>query len=199
MIRLFFWLENLSKRNIIRVLMIAIPVAISAIYTNSSNAALETQIGDLKSKNTLLQAKLRNQESEYDRLKSNMILLSLADDTYPNPKWLKSTDGIMLRLNKAYEDLFLRPLNYTRSDYIGNDDYAIFSKDIADNFRKHDRYVLKIGKPVTFMETVIMPDGTRENVEVTKYPWIVNGHTLGVAGYMDIDYFSNYLKTDDGE
>ena len=179
--------------------MIAIPVAISAIYTNSSNAALETQIGDLESKNTLLQAKLRNQESEYDRLKSNMILLSLADDTYPNPKWLKSTDGIMLRLNKAYEDLFLRPLNYTRSDYIGNDDYAIFSKDIADNFRKHDRYVLKIGKPVTFMETVIMPDGTRENVEVTKYPWIVNGHTLGVAGYMDIDYFSNYLKTDDGE
>ena len=52
-------------------------------------------------------------------------MLSLGEDNYPNPKWVKSVDFMMLKLNKAYEDLYLKPYGMRRADYIGRYDYDI--------------------------------------------------------------------------
>ena len=190
------WIESYVPKAYIRVFGFAIVVAIGAIFTNweSRNVAKECRESNKANEGRIVKqdAQIRNLEASYEKLRANMLLVSMAEDNYPAPKWLKSPDGVMLRLNKAYETEFLLPFGITRSDYIGRTDFEIWPDEIARKFREKDQFVIKTGEPVTTIEVVEYPDGTRENFEVTKYPWIINGTVLGVAGYVDVDFKDGY-------
>lgn len=173
--------ERISKKSFIRIILIAIPVTISAIYTNHKNREYEQE-------NAALEKRLKEAESDVVTLKSNMLVISLADDSFPNPKWIKSVDLMMLKLNKAFEDVYLKPYGLSRSDYIGEYDYDIWPANMAAKFRDGDRMVLQAESPMTFYENVSM-DTTQppKRVKVTKYPIKVNGVIVGVGGYVDLN------------
>lgn len=185
--QIFHKIEQYSKRVWIRVLLISISVAISAIYTNESKRSIQKSNDQCVEQNTVLAAKVRNLENQTETLKNNMLVLSLVDDNFPNPQWMKSVDFMMLKLNKSYEKVFLEPYGKKRSDYIGKYDYDVWDKEIAEAFRHNDLMVLEAGRPVSFKERVWL-DGRFREVEVVKYPIKVNNVIVGIGGYVEMDY-----------
>lgn len=169
-------IERILKLYMIRIVIIIIPVVVNSIYTNSKNKAQDLVINVLKKENDSL-------EADVNRIRANMLVLSLVDDNFPYPKWLKSTDLMMLKLNKSFEDTFLIPSGFTRADYIGHYDYEIWPEEFADNFRESDLRVIRTRRPYSFIETVKDVSGNLIELEVVKYPIIQNGVLLGVAGF----------------
>lgn len=173
--------ERISKKSFIRIILIAIPVTISAIYTNLQNREYEQE-------NSALEKRLKEAERDVLTLKSNMLVISLADDNFPNPKWIKSVDLMMLKLNKAYENIYLKPQGLTRADYIGEYDYGVWPPEIASQFREHDKMVLKAGKPMTFYEYWKLDSlQPLTKVKVVKYPIRVKSTIVGIGGYVELE------------
>lgn len=66
---------------------------------------------------------------------------SMSIDTFPIPYWIKEKRGnkfVMIYLNDAYEDAYLKPNNLTREDYLNKMDIEVWSKDVALAFYKND-------------------------------------------------------------
>lgn len=181
-------IEKMAKRVWIRIMLIAIPVVISAIYTNAENRELRLENKDCQSEILILKAQALNFEADQNRMKNGLIQLSIAQDVYPNPKWFKSVDGTMLQLNRAYELLYLEPNGLKRSDYIGRTDEEVWGAEIAEAFWKMDSTVIFTGKTITRMEPVMI-NGRIDSVKVTKYLVQVNGIAVGVGGIVNIDYY----------
>tara|TARA_R110002012_G_scaffold320805_1_gene545661 strand:- start:5553 stop:6206 length:654 start_codon:yes stop_codon:yes gene_type:complete len=193
------WIRTHIPKAWLRVLAFSIAVAVGSIFTNFEKWDLKQDIRKCATKNETLegenvkmQAEIRNIRRDQEKIKNSLLLLSMSEDNYPAPKWLKSVDGVMLRLNKAYEKEFLLPFDITRDDYIGHTDFEIWPHEVAKKFREKDQMVIRSGEPITDIETVEYPDGTKENLEVTKYPWTINGTVFGVAGYVDVDFYKGY-------
>lgn len=181
--------ESASKKIWIRVFILALSVAISAIYTHQSKRSIEKKYENTSERLSVLNEENYELKNDVESLKRNMLILSLADDNFPNPKWIKSVDLMMIKLNKAYEKAYLEPYGMTRDDYIGEYDYDVWPEDVAAGFREGDRMVLEAGTPVTFFEELRMSEKEPyKKVKVTKYPIKVNGVTVGIGGYIDVDY-----------
>lgn len=168
-------------------MLVAIPVVISALYTNHENLELKLENRSCNSEIIKLKAKSLNFERDQDRLKNGLLQLSVAQDVFPNPKWFKNTDGTMLQLNKAYEALYLIPNGLSREDYIGRSDFDVWPFEVAKSFRYFDSLVIATGQTITNLEPIQIR-GAKDSVEVTKYLVKVNGISVGVAGFVNIDY-----------
>ena len=184
-------LERIAKKFYIRVITIAVSVGISAWYVNHEKKRYFEEAVELRKSDREKNDRIHKLENEVSQLRSNMIILSIADDNYPNPKWMKSNDLMMLKLNKSYEDIYLKPFGKSRSDYIGKYDYDIWPEDVAFRFRENDRKVLMSKKPITFSEKVPTADGKEIEVEITKYPIIINGEIIGIGGFSVIKHLYN--------
>ena len=182
-------LERIAKKFYIRVITIAVSVGISAWYVNHEKKRYFEEAIELRKSDREKNDRIHKLENEVSQLRSNMIILSIADDNYPNPKWMKSNDLMMLKLNKSYEDIYLKPFGKSRSDYIGKYDHDIWPEDVAFRFRENDRKVLMSKKPITFSEKVPTADGKEIEVEITKYPIIINGEIIGIGGFSVIKHF----------
>lgn len=182
-------IEGLAKKNWIRVLTVVISVGTAALYTNAKLRRTELRYEECLEDSRLQDKKMMQMQRDIVGLKSNMLVLSLADDNFPNPKWIKSVDLMMLQLNKAFEDVYLKPQGLKRADYIGNYDYDIWPDDIAAQFRNGDKLVLRADTPMTFYE-YIQIDSLKEpeKIKVVKYPIRVNGTVVGVGGYVELNH-----------
>jgi hypothetical protein len=122
---------------------------------------------------------------QVSQLKSQILLTGAVDSDFPFPVWLKDKNGTMLFLNKHYEDEFLVRLGKTSFDYVGSNDYQIYTKEVADKFRSHDQKVIKSGRYMKFEELVnINPEGTlKKKYLVVKYPRKIGRITVGVGGF----------------
>lgn len=89
----------------------------------------------------------------------------------PIPIWVKNADEDfrMEWLNLAYVDTFLRPYGLVAGDYLGKNDYSVWPQDIADEFRKHDRRALAVGRL----------DGLETDKEGRRLHIIKTCHTIG--------------------
>jgi len=76
------------------------------------------------------------------------------------------------------------------SDLIGKTDYDLFPKEIADNFRKNDLYVVEHDESITVEEEVIAPDGKKLVQISSKKPLLDRENNIvGVIGCtVDITY-----------
>lgn len=96
------------------------------------------------------------QKKKADNLQTKLILLQTAHQDLPFPQWLKDIHGNMLALNRAYEDMFLRPNGLKAEDYIGKTDFDIWPEEIAKEYEKNDMVVKTGRQPYWVGEESIM-------------------------------------------
>lgn len=146
---------------------------------NLKMAALQLQVKDCMNKDTII----ANQAQEISDLKTALIVLKAASDKFPFPYWIKSEKGKMLFLNKAYYNKYLKHRGLKISDYIGEYDYDIWDKEIAESFRKNDGLIISANRPLTFIEVV-----NGEKLHVTKFPMYLEDYLYGIAGVEYLDF-----------
>jgi len=136
----------------------------------------------LRHENDRLESELNKIRTELADLRAKVILMESAHSDAPLPMWLKDSKGIMLSVNKAYEDAFLIPIGKTASEYIGNTDYSVWPPKIAAEYQKNDAEVLSNGLPWRGVEPVLQSDGTTTDWYILKYVRYAGTIKLGVAG-----------------
>ncbi len=100
-----------------------------------------------------------------DALRKNEGLLQSILDNTTAVIYVKDLNGKYLHINSMHKKLFLKD----KKDIIGNDDYHIFPKDIADAFRANDERVFKANAPVEFEEVAPHDDGPHTYISI-KFP-----------------------------
>ncbi|GIV82560.1 MAG: hypothetical protein KatS3mg051_1914 [Anaerolineae bacterium] len=147
--------------------------------------ALESRVSLLQLDNERLreiEQKASDLEREVQRLRYQVLMLESAHQDLPLPMWLKDRDGRMLALNTEYEREFLIPRGYTRDDYIGQYDSAVWPEGIANIFADNDRYVVRTGDVLHTIEPVPDAEGVPRDWIIIKYPRRVSGVVVGVGG-----------------
>lgn len=145
---------------------------------------LERRIDELKEENKKLQLRLDIEIAKREQLETRINIIVSAEYVKPIPEWIK-VDGVVISLNKKYEEIFLKPRGYNKSDYIMHNDSAVWPHDIAAKFIQNDEEVIRTGRPWNGVELV--PDGSGKNIRwrVFKYPFTygIGDLNTGVAGF----------------
>lgn len=135
----------------------------------------------LRETNDVDRAKIDELERKVFHLQNKILLMESSHSDLPLPQWLKDTNGVMLAVNKAFEDYFLLPNGKTAGDYLGNNDFHIWPNDVAEKLFANDREVMRRRKPVRTKE-IIQINGSTETIDVIRYPRFSDRTLIGVAG-----------------
>lgn len=151
---------------------------------SDDNARLREEISKLSERIDELEIQNLEQSKRADTLQTKLILLETAHQDLPFPQWLKNTDGTMLALNKAYEDMFLVPNGFTANDYIGKTDFDIWPEDVAIIYQRNDHKIKTKSKRYYIGEEPIHIKGSdiSEDWKVIKYGRFIHNTCVGVAG-----------------
>lgn len=144
--------------------------------------SLEERIKALEVKIEDQSVRIFNQRDEINTLRNQLMSFESSHLDLPVPMWLKDINGTMLYLNKEYEHDFLLPRGLTTADYIGKTDEDVWSKQVADAFRKADEEVIRRGKPVRRVEKLEDAKGNVYYADLIKYPRFFNNKVIGVGG-----------------
>ncbi|MHC1777845.1 MAG: PAS domain S-box protein [Lentimicrobium sp.] len=101
-------------------------------------------------------------------------------ETIPDHVFMKDLDGRYITCNSRFESL----AGISVKELEGKTDYDVFSKDLADSFRYHDRKAIELNKPVMNHESVTFKcDGHIEMLETYKAPaYNASGKLIGILG-----------------
>lgn len=141
-----------------------------------------TLISDSEGRLKQIEEKLLELQRENSNLKTSLLMFESSHSDIPLPMWLKNEKGMVLFANKHYEDMFLKPIGKSISDYVGNTDFHVWPRDVALQFRAHDAQVIRNKAPLRVIEEIIVEDGRKLYLDVLKYPRFSEGQTIGVAG-----------------
>ena len=144
--------------------------------------AVEEENADLRRRMTALQEQLTALQIENAELLAKISLLESAHQSLPLPMWLKDEHGRVLTINSAYEETFLVPRGYKRSDYVGHYDADVWPDHIAAQFTVNDRHVFRDGVTWIGTEKVTNADGEDENWRIIKYPRFAGNVKVGIGG-----------------
>ncbi len=144
----------------------------------------------LQSSEKELREKLESLEKIVFSLKVKLIQLESAHLNMPIPKWIKDKDGTVITVNKAYEDIFLIPQDFTALSYVGKTDYDLWPKHMADQFTENDTKALS---SIIYAKEAVEVNKRKFNVLVIKYPREVDGVVIGTAGIAIPDYYIEHL------
>jgi len=115
----------------------------------------------------------------HDELREKTLLLSGLLSSIPDIVFFKDKIGVYLGCNPE----FARFVGKDISSIVGSTDYALFSKDIADFFREHDRIMMEQGEPRHNEEWIKYPDGTSILIDTLKAPLRdIDGQVIGLLG-----------------
>lgn len=171
----------------------AVALGLAFLYFNPSDAAefqrntmdrlssVQTQYDASQAMLNELRTENLRQMAQINLLKQQLLTIQSTEDSWPYPAWFKDASGRVLFANAAYDRLYLRPRGYVLTDYVGQDDYAVWPKDIADAFRANDQRVMETGQHIVIAETIEMPGGPEKHLFI-KYPRRLGGVVVGVAG-----------------
>jgi len=106
-------------------------------------------------------------QAEQRLRESQQRLQSIMDNT-TSVIYLKGVDGRYLLINRAFEELF----HVSRTKFVGQTDFDVFPRDLAEAFRANDLKVLAAAMPLEFEEKAPHDDGIHTYISV-KFP-IVN-------------------------
>ncbi|AEV34147.1 PAS domain-containing protein [Owenweeksia hongkongensis DSM 17368] len=126
--------------------------------------------------------RLAELERTIQSLQNKIVLFESSHFDLPLPMWLKSTEGTMLSVNHAYEEVFLEPRGYSMMDYIGRKDSAVWPEDISKAFHINDQRVLRTKTKWIGKENIIGPDGKTEEWVVLKYVRKSGNTAIGIGG-----------------
>ncbi len=126
-------------------------------------------------------AQARDRE-EFHKMSMKLQLMESAHYDLPVPAWLKDTNGVMLAINPAYEELFLTPLGLNPSDYIGKTDVEFWGETIGRPYMVKDQQVFRNGKSELCIETVPLPNKETTRYLILKYVRTAGNVKIGIAG-----------------
>ncbi len=126
----------------------------------------------------LLQDQIQQREqAEQDRFEMENRLQSILDHA-PSVIYLKDLEGRYLLVNQQFLIIF----NRTLDQVIGNDDFALFSKESAEAFQKNDQEVIALGHPQECEEVAEHKDGVHTYISM-KFPiFDQDGKTIASGG-----------------
>jgi PAS domain-containing protein len=151
------------------------------IELKSEIDTLKNERKEVSELNSILQKRVFELELIVKDLRNKIVLLGSAHDSSPLPSWLKDTDGTMLSLNQAYASAFLEPNGIKIEDYIGRSDFAVWPKDIAEEYQKNDLQVLKTRKDFIGEENIYI-NGKATKWKIIKWVRYVGRLPIGIAG-----------------
>jgi len=116
----------------------------------------------------------------YQDYKQTISQLNDIIDTIEDLIWLKSSDGVYLACNPAFERFF----GSKEKDIVGKTDYDFVNKELADSFREKDRLAIETNGPSRNEEWVTSAEnGERILFDTVKTPLYDDTHSLiGVLG-----------------
>ena len=126
--------------------------------------------------------KIQTLQKDLVAIRAKLLMLESAHVDLPYPMWLKDLDGTMLSVNRAYEDMILKPLGFIASDYMGLTDSEIFGEEIGKEYRKNDMAVLNTKAVYDGPESVQVGPHIVETWRVIKYLRYAGGVPIGIAG-----------------
>ena len=122
---------------------------------------------------------ISEQKSLEAQLSEKTLLLEGLLDSIPDIVFFKDMDGVYLGCNPE----FARFVGRDKAKIIGHTDYDLFDKQVADDFRKNDRFMLDQGMARHNEEWIDYPDGDRALIDTFKAPLrSINGEIIGVLG-----------------
>jgi len=137
--------------------------------------ALEIEVADLKDKES-------KYKDEVSKLRTQLMIFEGSHLDLPLPMWMKDTDGEMIFLNSYYEDEFLSPRGFCMKDYLGKNDYSVWTPEVAKSFIAHDKEIVKRKQSRRFIEKLERADGEKYYAEVLKYPRMLDNRIIGISG-----------------
>ena len=159
---------------------------------------LMNQFQELKQENERLRKEIdeiKQREDEKDdqitQLRIQMMTFQYRNNSLNVAFWRKNKNLILTECNDKYVHNFLTPRGYQATDYIGQDDFSVWSKDVAEAYRKNDKRVMRTGKAWLGMEEV-QTNGHFEDWLIVKIP--DNDGTMGFAFAMSELIISDNLN-----
>jgi PAS domain S-box-containing protein len=113
----------------------------------------------------LIHEDITKQKIAEEKLRQSEQQLQAILDESPAVIFVKDLEGRYFLINRQFEKIF----NISRSKIKGKTDYEVFPKETADHVTRHDRRVVKTGKPLEFEEVVPHKDGPHTYISV-KFP-----------------------------
>lgn len=106
------------------------------------------------------------------------MLLETIIDAATAVIFVKDRDGRYLLVNRRYLVLG----NWQREDVIGNTDFDLYSRELAEHLKENDRSVLEGAVPVEFEETLETIEGVRTYIALKVPLMTPNGEIFAVCG-----------------
>ena len=114
-----------------------------------------------------------------NKLKESEELLRKVFDVSDEIIFIKDLDGTYINANKAFSEIFDRPLN----EIIGKKDDEIFTKEEAEYLREVDKKIIETKKPQTTEDRLIV-NGEEIIFNATKSPiFDENGNVISICGF----------------
>lgn len=97
----------------------------------------------------------------------------------PLPAWIKDLNSRMIYINPAYE----REYGISVEIYNSKLDAEVWdNEEVVGEYVSHDGLVIRSQAYRSLTEYYVDPQGVKHPIEVLKWPLIVNGMVVGVAG-----------------
>jgi PAS domain S-box-containing protein len=155
------------------------------IWAEQKNVLLYDEEGNLTALEGIARDITERKQVEENLEKERSLLKSLLD-SIPDMIFFKDLDGTYLGCNPEFSNFVGRG----REEIIGNTDYDLFSKELADFFRENDAIMVEEGKDRHNEEWVDYPDGKKILLDTLKAPLRSStGKMIGLVGVgRDITY-----------
>lgn len=146
--------------------------------TSRIEQSVEDRTRDLKIANEKLRGETEERLIAAEALRESDIRMRSILDYTSSVIFIKDTEGRYLLINRRYEERF----HVKNADYVGQTDYSVFPKHVADAFRKNDLQVIKSGETLEFEEKALQ-DGEERTYLSVKLPLRhENGTIYAVCG-----------------
>ena len=153
------------------------------------------EIANIRAKEDEQQGLIDKLRERYHKLANKFTLLEISSPVMQMPAWVKDAGGVMIQLNDAYEDVYLKPLNASRHDYIGKTDEEFWGEvdpkngaSVGREYMRQDKIAMREGKPVASIDPLVTTSGTSQVYSI-KYPITLPGtyldrdYIVGIAGH----------------
>jgi PAS domain S-box-containing protein len=112
------------------------------------------------------------------KLETQQALLESVINSIPDLIFVKDLEGVYLACNTAFTEF----VGQNKEKIIGKDDYALFEKEKAEEFRNQDRTLFSTNKIFRQDGWVTYPDGTKVLLDTQKLPFIdAEGQYIGLV------------------
>ncbi|MHA1371708.1 MAG: PAS domain S-box protein [Promethearchaeota archaeon] len=142
---------------------------------------------EIEALNIELEKKIKKRTQELEKtlkaLKHSESRLKAILDNTPAVFYLKDLDNKYLLINKQFERFFQVP----RENVIGKTDYDIFSKELAELLRSHEKKVIEELKPLEFEENISFGEELYITFISIKFPLFDSDGNLYAIGSLSTD------------